>query len=96
MRFLSFSSGSCGNCYLLLRDSAPDPESGLRPSPSGILIDAGVSIRRMKKVLESVSLDFDCFQSVLVTPSIRRLSFRTPWLRIPSRAWRSPAVAAIW
>ena len=60
MQFLSFSSGSCGNCYLLLRDEAG-------AAPSGILIDAGVSIRRMKKILESVSLDFDCFQSVLVT-----------------------------
>ena len=55
MRFLSFSSGSCGNCYLLLGPS------------SGVLIDAGVSIRRMKRVLEGNGLDFDCFQSVLVT-----------------------------
>ena len=60
MRFLSFSSGSCGNCYLLLHE-----EDGC--ATSGILIDAGVSIRRMKKVLESQSLDLDCFQSVLVT-----------------------------
>ena len=55
MRCLSFSSGSCGNCYLLLGPGG------------GILIDAGVSIRRMKKILESLSLDFDCFQAVLVT-----------------------------
>ena len=34
-RFLSFSSGSCGNCYLLL---------GVE---GGVLIDAGVSLRRM-------------------------------------------------
>ena len=60
MRFLSFSSGSCGNCYLLLHE-----EEGC--AVSGILIDAGVSIRRMKRILESESLDFDCFQSVLVT-----------------------------
>ena len=62
IRFLSFSSGSCGNCYLLLQV----PEDG--GAVSGILIDAGVSIRRMKKVLESLSLGFDCFQGVLVTP----------------------------
>lgn len=55
MRFLSFSSGSCGNCYLLLGPSG------------GVLIDAGVSFRRVKKVLESVSLDTGCFQAVLVT-----------------------------
>ena len=60
MRFLSFSSGSCGNCYLLLHE-----EEGC--ATSGVLIDAGVSIRRMKKVLESQALDLDCFQSVLVT-----------------------------
>ena len=60
MRFLSFSSGSCGNCYLLLHE-----EEGC--AVSGILIDAGVSVRRMKRILESLSLDFDCFQSVLVT-----------------------------
>ena len=60
MRFLSFSSGSCGNCYLLLHE-----EEGC--ATSGVLIDAGVSIRRMKKILESQSLDLDCFQSVLVT-----------------------------
>ena len=55
IRFLSFSSGSCGNCYLLLG------------SEGGVLIDAGVSFRRIKKVLQSVSLDCGCFQSVLVT-----------------------------
>ena len=60
IRFLSFSSGSCGNCYLLLREH---PGEAL----SGVLIDAGVSIRRMKKILEGMSLDFNCFQSVLVT-----------------------------
>ena len=60
IRFLSFSSGSCGNCYLLLHEEVGE-------APSGVLIDAGVSIRRMKKILESVSLDFDCFQSVLIT-----------------------------
>ena len=60
IRFLSFSSGSCGNCYLLMRE-----EEGC--APSGVLIDAGVSFRRVKKVLESVSLGLDCFQSVLVT-----------------------------
>ena len=55
IRFLSFSSGSCGNCYLLLGEEG------------GVLIDAGVSLRRMKKILEGEGLDFNCFQSVLVT-----------------------------
>ncbi|MBO4634805.1 MAG: MBL fold metallo-hydrolase [Bacteroidales bacterium] len=55
MRFISFSSGSCGNCYLLL---------GPR---SGIMIDAGVSIRRVKKELEAVGLSYDHISAVLVT-----------------------------
>ena len=55
IRFLSFSSGSCGNCSLLMCDGG------------GVLIDAGVGIRTVKKVLELNGLDFSCFQSILVT-----------------------------
>ena len=55
MRFISFSSGSCGNCYLLLGPT------------SGLLIDAGVSIRRVKKELEAVGLGYQDLSAVLVT-----------------------------
>lgn len=55
MRFISFSSGSCGNCYLLLGPT------------SGLLIDAGVSIRRVRKELAAVGLDDDAISAVLVT-----------------------------
>ena len=55
MRFISFSSGSCGNCYLLLGPS------------SGLLIDAGVGIRRVKKDLEAVGLGFEAVSAILVT-----------------------------
>ena len=55
MRFVSFSSGSCGNCYLLLGPT------------SGILIDAGVSIRRVKKELESLHLSLPEISAILVT-----------------------------
>ena len=55
MRFVSFSSGSCGNCYLLLGPS------------SGILIDAGVGIRRVKKELESLHLSYENISAILVT-----------------------------
>jgi len=55
MRFVSFSSGSCGNCSLLL---------GLH---SGIMIDAGVSIRRIKKELESLHLGYADISAILVT-----------------------------
>ena len=55
IRFLSFSSGSCGNCCLLLGNEG------------GVMIDAGVGIRSVKKILEANGLDFNCFQSILVT-----------------------------
>ena len=55
MRFVSFSSGSCGNCYLLLGPS------------SGIMIDAGVGIRRVKKELEALKLSYDNISAILVT-----------------------------
>lgn len=55
IRFMSFSSGSCGNCYFLGTDSC------------GVLIDAGVSLRRLKKTLQENGLDFDSFSAVLVT-----------------------------
>ena len=55
VRFMSLSSGSCGNCYYL------------GTSEGGILIDAGVSLRRLKKTLLENGLDMDCFSAVLVT-----------------------------
>jgi len=55
IRFISFSSGSCGNCYYL------------GDGKSGIIIDAGVSLRRLKKYLMDSAMGFDSFQAVLVT-----------------------------
>ncbi len=55
MRFVSFSSGSCGNCSLLLG------------SRSGIMIDAGVGIRRVKKELENLQLGLENISAILVT-----------------------------
>lgn len=52
---MSFSSGSCGNCYYL------GTEKG------GIVIDAGVSLRRLKKALQEKELDMNSFSAVLVT-----------------------------
>ena len=46
VRFMSLSSGSCGNCYYLGTET------------SGILIDAGVSLRRLKKALAEHGLVF--------------------------------------
>lgn len=55
VRFMSLSSGSCGNCYYL------GTEDG------GIIIDAGVSLRRLKKTLQENALDVDSISAVLVT-----------------------------
>ena len=55
MKFVSFSSGSCGNCYLLLGPN------------SGIMIDAGVGIRRVKKELDALGLSLENISAILVT-----------------------------
>ena len=55
IKFMSLSSGSCGNCYYLGTENC------------GILIDAGVSLRRLKKVLQEYNLTTDSFSAVLVT-----------------------------
>ena len=55
VRFMSLSSGSGGNCYYLGTDNG------------GLIIDAGVSLRRLKKTLLENGLDLDSFSAVLVT-----------------------------
>ena len=55
LKFLSLSSGSCGNCYFLSDGKA------------GIVIDAGVSLRRLKKILTERGFSLDSFQAILVT-----------------------------
>jgi len=55
LKFMSLSSGSCGNCYYL------GSEAG------GIVIDAGVSLRRLKRALADNGLGMDSFSAVLVT-----------------------------
>lgn len=60
LRFLSLSSGSCGNCYYLEHTDSDG-------APHALLIDAGVSLRRLKQVLQANSLDENSFSSVLIT-----------------------------
>ena len=55
LKFLSLSSGSCGNCYFLTDGTA------------GIVIDAGVSLRRLKRILTDRGFTLDSFQAILVT-----------------------------
>lgn len=76
LKFMSLSSGSCGNCYYL--------ETGR----GAVLIDAGVSLRRLKKVFLEHGLDMDSFSAVLVTHDhldhIRHLGSFCKRLRDPS------------
>ena len=55
LKFISLSSGSCGNCYYLGNDTA------------AVLIDAGVSLKRLKKTMQENSLDIASLKAVLVT-----------------------------
>lgn len=61
VRFKSFSSGSSGNCYFIgIFDE-------IRHCEAGILIDAGVSLRRLRKELEAEGLNYDDIHAILVT-----------------------------
>lgn len=55
LSFLSLASGSSGNCYYL-----GTPEYG-------VLIDAGIGIRTIKKVLKERAIDFSKIVAVLIT-----------------------------
>lgn len=86
IKFKSFSSGSCGNCYFLgIFDNGGACEAG-------VLIDAGFSPRRLKKELEREGLCFDDFAGLLITHDhndhIRSLGSYCKHLRKP--VWTSP------
>lgn len=55
LRFISFGSGSCGNCYYLYTDDY------------GLLIDLGISVRRLKKYFTDYGLKMTDVKAVLVT-----------------------------
>ncbi len=73
--FLSFSSGSSGNCYYL------------GTKDRGILIDAGISIKRLRLGMEAYKLKLSNILAVLVTHEhmdhIRSLSSYCKKLHIP-------------
>ena len=60
IRFQSFSSGSCGNACMLSYDR--DDGSCFR-----LLIDAGVSVRRLKKTLSEEGMSLSDISAVLIT-----------------------------
>lgn len=55
LRFRSFGSGSSGNCYFIGTASY------------GILIDAGIGVRTIRKFLKAMGLDFFHIRGVFVT-----------------------------
>ena len=55
IKFLSLASGSSGNCYYLGTNTY------------GILIDAGIGVRTIKKTLKEYSLSLEMVQAVFVT-----------------------------
>lgn len=55
IRFLSLASGSSGNCYYLGTERY------------GILIDAGIGVRTIKKVFKEYALPFETIRAILVT-----------------------------
>ena len=53
--FLSLASGSSGNCYYI------------GTSSFGIIIDAGINVRQIKKILKEHGIGFEKIQAILVT-----------------------------
>ena len=89
IKFKSFTSGSCGNCYFLGIFNEIDA------CEAGVLIDAGFSPRRLKKELAAEGLCFDDFAGLLVTHDhndhIRSLGSYCKHLRKP--IWTPPELA---
>lgn len=61
MKFMSFTSGSCGNCYYLGTETKDGKQA------EGILIDAGASMRRVKRIMQDNKLALDKVHGILVT-----------------------------
>lgn len=59
LRFLSLSSGSCGNCYYL--------ESSGDSGRHAVVIDTGVSPRKFKQVFTTYGLVMEGFSAILIT-----------------------------
>ena len=80
VRFKSFSSGSCGNCYFLGVE-----EDGVWTD--AVLIDAGVSLRAVKRELTAEHIPLDCLRAMLVTHDhfdhIRSLGSYCKYLKLP-------------
>ena len=80
VKFKSFSSGSCGNCYFLGLE-----EDGV--FTDAVLVDAGVSLRAVKRELAAEHIPLDCIRAILVTHDhldhIRSLGSYCKYLKLP-------------
>jgi phosphoribosyl 1,2-cyclic phosphodiesterase len=85
VKFKSFSSGSCGNCYFLGLE-----EEGV--FTDAVLIDAGVSLRAVKRELQNEKIPLSCIRAILVTHDhmdhIRSLGSYCKYLKLP--VWATP------
>ena len=85
VRFKSFSSGSCGNCYFLGLE-----EDGVWTD--AVLVDAGVSLRAVKRELLNEHIPLSCIKAMLVTHDhfdhIRSLGSYCKYLKLP--VWATP------
>ena len=84
IRFKSLSSGSCGNCYFL--GIFEEGEEG-RNCECAVLVDAGVSPRRLKRELARDGIDTGCISAILITHDhldhIRSLASYCKHMRFP-------------
>lgn len=55
VKFISLASGSSGNCYYIGTEKY------------GILIDAGIAVRTIKKTLKEVGIEMDMIRAVFIT-----------------------------
>ena len=80
VKFKSFSSGSCGNCYFLGVE-----EDGVYTD--AVLVDAGVSLRAVKRELLNEHIPLSCIKAMLVTDDhfdhIRSLGSYCKYLKLP-------------
>lgn len=87
--FISLSSGSSGNCYFVGRFRGEECEDGL-------IVDAGVSFKRLKICLEDAGIPVEKIKAVLITHDhmdhVRSLASYCKKMHVP--VWTSEVLAS--